>query len=70
MAYGFRHIPKRIPYGKIPRCENCGARTDIITAWNQPHICREVTYQSVPVLNFMPFETADLTQSDENCISP
>ena len=28
----------------IPRCDSCRARLDIVTPWNQPHICKEITY--------------------------
>lgn len=42
-------------HDSIPRCEGCNARLDFITPWNQPHFCKEVTYSSMPVLNFIPF---------------
>jgi hypothetical protein len=38
-----RHIPP-VPDDGIPRCGYCKARLDIVTPWNQPHICKEVTY--------------------------
>jgi hypothetical protein len=38
-----RHVPSE-PDDGIPRCGFCRARLDIVTPWNQPHICKEVTY--------------------------
>ena len=37
-----RHIPP-VPDDGIPRCGHCKARLDIVTPWNQPHICKELT---------------------------
>jgi len=38
-----RHIPPD-PDDDIPRCDSCRARLDFVTPWNQPHICKEITY--------------------------
>ena len=38
-----RYTPP-VPDDGIPRCEHCRARLDVVTPWNQPHICKEVTY--------------------------
>ena len=44
------------PADGIPRCEHCRARLDIVTPWNQPHICKEVTFGTplspLPVILF------------------
>jgi hypothetical protein len=39
------------------RCESCGANLDLVTPWNQPHICKELTY-GTPVVptRFLPLE--------------
>jgi len=35
-------------------CPNCGANYKYVAMW--PHICKEILYQSMPILNFVPFE--------------
>ena len=53
-----RYVPP-VPDDGVPRCESCRARLDFVTPWNQPHICKEITYQSMPSLPpVIPF-TAD-----------
>lgn len=60
MAHGFRYIPKRRTAAEPepPRCERCGARTDIGMA---PHYCKELIF-GTPVLA-VPF--LPLTGEDE-----
>ena len=41
----------------FPRCTYCKARLDHVTPWNQPHLCKEITYgTAVPVLQYFPME--------------
>ena len=50
-----RHFVPPPPDDGIPRCELCRARLDIITPWNQPHICKELTFGTpLPQLPFIP----------------
>lgn len=37
-----------------PPCPYCGAR--YVGQYGWPHICKETTYSSMPVLNFIPFD--------------
>jgi len=32
------------------RCSYCKARLDYITPWNQPHLCKEMTYGTAVLL--------------------
>ena len=43
-----RYVPPA-PDDDTPRCGNCKARIDIITPWNQPHICKELTIGTAPI---------------------
>jgi hypothetical protein len=50
-----RYTPP-VPDDSIPRCGHCKARLDIVTPWNQPHICKEVTFGTPCTLHpFAPF---------------
>lgn len=45
------------PDDDIPRCERCRARLDFVTPWNQPHICKEITYgTALPPLRLEEFQ--------------
>jgi hypothetical protein len=46
------YIPPE-PDDGIPRCGWCHARLDIGLG---PHICKEMTFQSMPILKFEAFE--------------
>ena len=51
-----RYVPPE-PDDGIPRCEHCRARLDFVTPWNQPHICKEITYgTALPPLRLEEFQ--------------
>lgn len=41
-------------------CEFCCANLNLITPWNQPHLCKEITYQSMPIIEFVPFNVSSV----------
>lgn len=55
MAYGFRHVPE-IRTASLPKegCPWCWARYD--GTYGFPHICKESTFQSMPIIRFETFE--------------
>ena len=52
--------PKRVDvYDRcrdFDHCYHCGANIRVVTPWNQPHICKEITWQCMPILTFVPFD--------------
>lgn len=46
---------ERRKLGPSHRCEHCGANMLRVGDWRWPHFCKEITYQSMPVLRFEPF---------------
>ena len=53
-----RRFTAPVPDDGILRCERCRARLDFITPWNQPHICKEITY-GTPLPPLRPEEFQD-----------
>lgn len=57
---GDRRYTAPVPDDGIPRCGYCRARLDL---GMYPHLCKEVIFQSAPLLSFVPFGVADEPQA-------
>jgi hypothetical protein len=51
-----RRCERRIepPRDTTRRCSFCHASLEHEAAW--PHFCKEISYQTMPIMNFEPFE--------------